>query len=82
MPPDPTTPEPRQRIAQEMVRADAIELELAATALYLANEGYTDPWSETARRKPEKAGNGRLERARLLYQTLRQIKTPRPLPAI
>jgi len=81
MPADPQTPPARRRLAQEMVNADAVELELAATALYLAYERFPDPWGETARRKPDKA-EGRLEQARQLYQRLRQIPTPLPLPAI
>jgi len=76
------TPDARRRMAAEMAQADAIELELAATALYLAHEGHPDPWSETARRKPEKAGGGRLEKAQQLYHSLRQIQTPRSLPRI
>jgi uncharacterized protein YwgA len=71
--------EARQRIAQETARADAIELELAATALFLAQTGVQNPWVETARRKPDKA-EGRLDRAQALYGQLRQIQTPRPLP--
>jgi uncharacterized protein len=82
LPNDANTPEARKRIAQQMVNADAVELELAATALFLAYERVPDPWGETARRKPDKAGAGRIERARQLYQQLRQIPTPRPLPAI
>jgi hypothetical protein len=82
MPADPGTHPARVKMAQEMVNADAVELELAATALFLANERFTDPWNETARRKPDKAEGGRLERAKQLYQRLRQIQTPRPLPAI
>lgn len=65
-----------------MVNADAVELELAATAAFLAYERFPDPWAETARRKPEKAESGRLERARQLYERLRQIQTPQQLPAI
>jgi len=79
---DPHTPDARRRIAHEMVNADAVELELAATALYLAFERVPDPWGETARRKPDKAEGGRLERARQLYEQLRRIPTPRPLPPI
>jgi hypothetical protein len=82
MPPDPFTHPARARLAHEMVNADAVELELAATAAFLAYERFPDPWSETARRKPEKAEGGRLERAKLLYGRLRQIPTPRQLPAI
>jgi uncharacterized protein YwgA len=72
----------RMRMVSEMTSADAVELELAATALFLANEGFPDPWTETARRKPDKADNGRLNRAKQLYQSLRTVQTPRPLPAL
>jgi uncharacterized protein len=72
----------RRRLAQEMVNADAVELELAATALFLSYEHAPDPWAETERRKPDKAANGRLERARQLYQKLRKIHTPKPLPKL
>ena len=65
-----------------MVDADAVELELAATALFLAKEGFPDPWTETARRKPEKADAGRLAKAKQLYDRLRAIQTPHPLPAL
>jgi hypothetical protein len=64
------------------VNADAVELELAATAAFLAHERVPEPWAERARRKPEKAESGRLERAKQLYSRLQQIPTPRPLPAI
>jgi uncharacterized protein YwgA len=79
---DRSIPEARLRIAGETVDADAIELELAATALFLALEGVRSPWDETARRKPDKAANGRLDQAKQLYGRLRQIQTPRPLPRI
>lgn len=82
LPPNPQTHPARKRLAQELVNADAVELELAATAVFLAYERFPDPWGETARRKPEKADNGRIERAKQLYQRLRQIQTPKPLPNI
>lgn len=69
-------------------KVGAIELELAATAAFLFEvEGFgkdngQDPWEETAHRKPEKAGDGRLERAKIAYHKLREIPTPIPLPAI
>lgn len=72
----------RANLAQLMVKADAVELELAATAAYLALEGHRDPWGETKRRKPEKSASGRLDNARRLYESLRRIPTPRPLPPI
>jgi uncharacterized protein len=82
IPPDPNPNPARVRITQEMVNVDAVELELAATALFLAREGFVDPWSETARRKPDKAEGGRLDKSKQLYQRLRQVQTPRALPAL
>ena len=72
----------RQRLAQETVSSDAIDLELMATALFLACEGAGDPWGETAHRKPDKATSTRLDRAKELYRRVRAVRTPRPLPAI
>jgi uncharacterized protein YwgA len=72
----------RRRLAVEAAAADSIELELAATAVFLAKEGHNDPWTETARRKPEKTENGRIEKARALYRRLSEIETPVPWPAI
>jgi uncharacterized protein YwgA len=75
-------PDPRQarlRLVEETSRADAIALELAATAAFLANEGSVDPWHETAKRKPEKAAM-RMTEARALYAKLKSINLPRPLP--
>jgi uncharacterized protein len=82
IPADPAPNPARIRIANEMVNADAVELELAATALFLAKEGFADPWTETARRKPDKADSARLDKAKHLYQRLRAVQTPRPLPAL
>lgn len=72
----------RRQFATAAANSDAVELELAATAVFLAREGFQDPWSETARRKPEKADADRLERAKNLLRTLSQIPTPQPLPPI
>jgi len=72
----------RSKLAHIGASADSVELELAATALFLAKEKNDDPWAETARRKPEKAENGRLNGAKELYATLRKIQTPHPLPLI
>ena len=74
---------PRTAFAEYVTAIDAIELELAATAAYLAvAEKCNDPWGETAKRKPEKIGDGRLARAKEAYQGLLRIKTPTPLPRI
>jgi hypothetical protein len=72
----------RLRLVREAAEASAIELELAATAAFLADEGSRDPWEDTRRFKPEKAQGGRLENARSLYRSLQQIDTPKPLPRI
>ena len=70
----------RQALAELAAKASAVELELAATAVFLHREGASDPWGETERRKPEKAHGGRLERARALLDDLRRIETPVRLP--
>lgn len=73
----------RLELAHIANSADAVELELAATALFLAKEGRTtDSWSETERRKPEKASIGRLDKAKALYQRLAAVNTPTPLPKL
>lgn len=73
----------RARFAQTAADIDSIELELAATAAYLAAaEKCADPWTETARRKPEKARDGRIDRAKEAYHRLLQLKTVKPLPKI
>lgn len=78
------SPDPeRARFAQTAAGVDSIELELAATAAYLAAvEGRKDPWEETARRKPEKADGERIEKAKAAYRTLLGVKTPKRLPKI
>ena len=64
----------------------AVELELAATAAFLFQvEGIGrtkagNPWEETRARKPEKARDGRLDRAMADYDKLRRYSTPVPLP--
>lgn len=62
----------RIQLTREAARSDAVLLELAATAAYLAQEGKPQPWAETARRKPDKAADGRLDRAKELYERLRK----------
>ena len=75
-------PPARRELAREAAASDAIELELAATAVYLAGEGCADPWTETERRKPQKAEDGRIERAKALLRRLAAIAAPQPLPQI
>jgi uncharacterized protein YwgA len=72
----------RKRILELGMEANPISLELAATAAYLADEGDSDPWAETSRRKPEKAEKW-LNDAKTLYTTLRLVKNvPKQLPSI
>jgi hypothetical protein len=79
----PTPEDDRSRFAQAAAKIDSIELELAATAAYLAVvEKASDPWAETARRKPEKVGDGRLDRAKAAYRSLQAMKTRLELPKI
>jgi uncharacterized protein len=82
MPQDTKVDPARRQLMQEMVNVDAVELELAATALFLSYENVRDPWGETERRKPDKAANGHLDRAKQLYQRLRAVRTPERLPLL
>jgi uncharacterized protein YwgA len=71
----------RREILTLASKANPISLELAATAAFLAKENSRDPWAETSRRKPEKAEKY-LDDAKILYSKLREIKTPKKMPAI
>lgn len=70
----------RLKLAKAAAEADSVELELAATALFLSVE-FDDPWSETARRKPEKADGDRLLKSKELYRRLYTL-VPARLPSI
>ncbi|MQW85352.1 hypothetical protein [Sinorhizobium saheli] len=76
----PNGPPERLKLARTAAEADSVELELAATALFLSAE-FEDPWAETARRKPEKADGDRLSKAKELYRRLYAV-VPSRLPAI
>lgn len=69
-------------LAVEAAKADAIELEFAVTAGFLAASGSSDPWLEVRDRKPDKATSVRLANAKALYGRLRKIKVPNTLPEI
>lgn len=73
---------PRNSLASIAVEADSIELELAATAVFLFHDGYPDPWDETAQRKPEKFTQARLANAKMLLRRLSAIDVPKPLPDV
>ena len=70
------------RLSVVSIAADAssVELELAATAAYLARENFEDPWRETSERKPDKASH--IPNAKALYRKLLELDTPTPLPTI
>lgn len=78
----PTMNDARHDFAKIAAAANAVELELAATAAFLSKEGHFDPWNETARRKPDKSSAGRLEKAKELYRQLARVSTPKALPEI
>ncbi|MGD1038826.1 MAG: hypothetical protein ABR878_17000 [Roseiarcus sp.] len=62
----------RVRLLQEAAGSNPILLELAATAGYLSKEESSkEPWAKTARLKPDKSADGRLEFAKNLYLRLR-----------
>lgn len=71
----------RVTLAKTAAAADPVELELAATALFLFRDGFKEAWKETSARKPDKA-KGRMEKAKKLYDELRGITVPRRLPSI
>jgi uncharacterized protein YwgA len=60
----------RKSILDTLAQYDSISLELAATAHFLRQNGYSDPWSETHRRKPEKASDDRVTKAKRLSAAL------------
>jgi len=61
----------REEILRILGNYDAISLELAATAHFLAQNGYeNDPWSETRRRKLVKATDDRIAKAKRLLGEL------------
>jgi uncharacterized protein YwgA len=73
----------KETLLSIMQSASSIELELAATAVLLFHEGFeAESWAETARRKPDKAADGRLEKAKALLEEISAIETPNPIPSI
>lgn len=72
--------EPRKSFILAATAANPVELELAATAAFLALEGETDPWQETARRKPDKSSS--IDAAKHLYASLEKFSMPHRLPTI
>jgi len=71
----------RHTLASIAAASDSIELELAATALFLFSEGYSDPWEETSQRKPEKVTQTRIKNAKALLKELSKVPVPNSIPA-
>jgi uncharacterized protein YwgA len=75
----------RRQFIAEASKIGPISLELAATAAFLnVVEGLSpkEAWEETARRKPEKSSDGRLEYAKTEYAKLLQLTVKNSLPRI
>ncbi len=74
----------RDSLIEIAKKADAIALELAVTAAFLAQcEHAPSPWDEVARRKPEKADVKTITNAKKLYKQFRSVPNlPLELPAI
>lgn len=72
----------RQALISISNSVTSVVLELAATAAFLAKEGFVDPWGETANRKPKKATSDRLTAAKDFYNKIQEIETPTRLPVI
>lgn len=75
--------DPATQFASTASNSDAVDLELAATAVFLSKEGFQDPWEETKRRKPEKVALKQgFDGAMQLLRQLKAIETPSELPRI
>jgi hypothetical protein len=75
-----TLTSPAQELLRLALEAGPVELELATTALYLAQEGVRDPWFETGRRSPDKANL--LPGAKTLLMELHRLELPQEIPAL
>ncbi|WP_156029336.1 hypothetical protein [Sphingobium sp. DC-2] len=76
-----TPPESARRKVVELGNsADPVELELAATAVLLSSEGYQDPWKETEQRKPDKAADGRVGKAKALLARFKELDEQKSIP--
>lgn len=78
----PLGPDARDQLIALAKEADAIALELAVTAAFLAKvEGIEDAWKEVGRRKPEKAEY--IDKAKTFYASLLRVKgLEKPLPQL
>ncbi len=72
----------RKQLLKIAVDADPVELELAVTAAFLAANRVQTPWEKVAIKKPAKATEDRLKRAKELYQKFLSVTVPKALPKI
>jgi len=70
----------RRTVCRISNETDAVALELAATAVFLAKNGYDQPWEETKRRKPDKAAADKLREAQNLLDNIKRLEIPVALP--
>lgn len=70
------------KLAKQAAQADSVALELAVTAAFLADNGYSDAWNEVAERKRAKATPEMMAKAKALYRDFQKIEVPYALPAI
>ena len=69
----------RVQVAKIAANADTIALDLATTAVFLAQDGC-DPWSELVRLKPLASSEEHISEARQLLNSFRHLRVPRKLP--
>ena len=78
---EPDLNSPRVKLAHLANEADAVALELAATAIFLAREGYSFPWEETWRRKRDKATEKNVDFSVRLFEAFRSV-VPEVIPVL
>lgn len=69
-------------LASFLADKNAVILELAATAIFLADEGVSDAWSELRRRKPSKSSDENMKKATELVRDIYKFSSLKALPAI
>ena len=72
----------KARLIETASKANAVFLELAVTAAFLASKGELNAWDRVSNLKPEKATLDNLTKARTLYGSFLEIETPTPLPQV
>ncbi|HWA22160.1 MAG TPA: hypothetical protein VG735_07190 [Caulobacterales bacterium] len=73
---------PKQTLIELCNDANAVALELAVTAAFVAEGGEDDAWLRVSELKPEKAKPENVRKAKELYRKFLDVQVPRKLPAI